>query len=185
MASESDISPNTRISEERVHVDLEVKDPHLIFSSVWSQLEEEKGREAMRFPRELILLGGAPGAGKGTNTPFIMGVRGLTCEPIVVSSLLDSPEAKRIKDAGGMVGDRQVVEILFRKMLEPEYRNGVILDGFPRRASLRSAQKMRLEPNLPAPSGQLFRHLLNRCNVVVQIAIRSTMFRDTCCDRRS
>jgi len=132
MASESDFSPNTRISEEHVHVDLEVKDPHLIFSSVWSQLEEEKGREAMRFPRELILLGGAPGAGKGTNTPFIMGVRGLTCEPIVVSSLLDSPEAKRIKNAGGMVGDRQVIEILFRKLLEPEVQDGVILDGFPR-----------------------------------------------------
>ena len=132
MASESVITLPAMNSEKPAHVDLEVKDPHLIFNSVWNQLEEEKGREAMRFPRELILLGGAPGAGKGTNTPFIMEVRGLTCEPIVVSSLLDSPEAKRIKDAGGMVGDRQVVEILFRKMLEPEYRNGVILDGFPR-----------------------------------------------------
>ncbi len=132
MASESVIALPAMNSEKPVHVDLEVKDPHLIFNSVWNQLEEEKGREAMRFPRELILLGGAPGAGKGTNTPFIMEGRGLTCEPIVVSSLLDSPEAKRIKDAGGMVGDRQVVEILFRKMLEPAYQDGVILDGFPR-----------------------------------------------------
>jgi adenylate kinase len=132
MASKSVVPPPAGNSEKHVHVDLEVKDPHLIFNSVWNQLEQEKGREAMRFPRELILLGGAPGAGKGTNTPFIMEVRGLTCEPIVVSSLLDSPEAKRIKNVGGMVGDRQVVEILFRKMLEPEYQDGAILDGFPR-----------------------------------------------------
>src|SRR5258708_19458573 len=31
-----------------------------------------------------------------------------------------------------MVGDREVVGILFRKLLEPEYKNGALLDGFPR-----------------------------------------------------
>ena len=115
-----------------VHLDLEVKDPQLIFNTVWATLESEHGPEGMRFPRELILLGGAPGAGKGTNTPFIMQVRGLTCEPIVVSSLLDNPEARKIKNTGGMVGDREVVEIVFRKLLEPAFRDGAILDGFPR-----------------------------------------------------
>jgi adenylate kinase len=113
-------------------LDLEVKDAQIIFSSVWRTLEEEFGRDRLRFPKELILLGGAPGAGKGTNTPFIMKVRGLTCPPIVVSALLDSPEAQRIKNAGGMVGDREVVEILFRKLLEAEFADGAILDGFPR-----------------------------------------------------
>ena len=58
--------------------------------------------------------------------------RGLTCPPIVVSSLLDSPEARRIKDAGMMVGDREVIGILLRELLKPEYRDGCILDGFPR-----------------------------------------------------
>jgi len=113
-------------------LDLEVKDAQIIFSSIWRKLEDELGRDNLRFPKELILLGGAPGAGKGTNTPFMMKVRGLTCQPIVVSSLLDSPEARRIKDGGGMVGDREVVEILLRKLLEPEFADGAILDGFPR-----------------------------------------------------
>ena len=45
--------------------DLEVKDALLIFNSVWDELEAERGREHMRFPKELILLGGAPGSGKG------------------------------------------------------------------------------------------------------------------------
>lgn len=114
------------------HQDLEIKDPAVIFSQVWADLEAEYGRDNLRFPKEIILLGGAPGSGKGTNTPFIMKVRGLTCPPIVVSSLLDSPEAKRIKDAGGMVGDRVVMGILLRKLLEPDYTDGAIIDGFPR-----------------------------------------------------
>jgi adenylate kinase len=112
--------------------DLEIKDAQLIFNAVWQALELEVGREHLRFPKEIILLGGAPGSGKGTNTSFILKARGLTCEPIVVSALLDSPEAKRIKDAGGMVGDREVIGLLLSRLLEPQYRDGVILDGFPR-----------------------------------------------------
>ena len=112
--------------------DLEIKDAQLIFNHVWKQLENDYGRERLRFPKELILLGGAPGAGKGTNTDFIRELRGITAQPIVVSQLLDSPEARKLKTQGGMVGDREVVGILFRKLLEPEQQNGAILDGFPR-----------------------------------------------------
>ena len=112
--------------------DLEIKDAHLIFGSVWRDLEADFGRANLRFPKEIILLGGAPGAGKGTNTAFITKARGLTCEPVVISALLDSPEARTLKNAGNMVGDREVVSLLLRQLLRPEYRDGVILDGFPR-----------------------------------------------------
>jgi len=37
-----------------------------------------------------------------------------------------------LKDAGNMVGDRDVVALLLRELLRPEYHDGVILDGFPR-----------------------------------------------------
>jgi len=112
--------------------DLEIKDAQLIFSSVWQRLEEEYGRENLRFPKEIILLGGAPGSGKGTNTAFITQARGLTCPPIVISALLDSPEAKSLKDGGNMVGDREVVGLLLRRLLRNDYHDGAILDGFPR-----------------------------------------------------
>lgn len=112
--------------------DLEIKDSTLIFRDVWAKLKAEFGRENLRFPKEIILLGGAPGAGKGTNTEFILKARGLTCPPIVVSELLDSEEARKIKDAGMMVGDREVIGILLRELLKPQYRDGCILDGFPR-----------------------------------------------------
>ena len=112
--------------------DLEIKDAQVIFKTVWSDLEEEIGHENLRFPKELILLGGAPGSGKGTHTRFITDSRGLTCPPIVVSDLLNTPEAQRIKDSGQMVGDKEVIGIMLRKLLEPEFRDGALLDGFPR-----------------------------------------------------
>ena len=112
--------------------DLEIKDAQLIFESVWQELVAEFGRENLRFPKEIILLGGAPGAGKGTNTAFITKTRGITCPPIIISALLDSPEARALKDAGNMVGDREVVGLVLRCLLRKEYQHGVILDGFPR-----------------------------------------------------
>ena len=113
-------------------LDLEIKDAVVIFNGAWYTLEEEFGESNLRFPKELILLGGAPGAGKGTHTEFIINARGLTCPPIVVSQLLTTPEAERIKASGQMVGDRQVVEIILRELLKPEYGDGAVLDGFPR-----------------------------------------------------
>ncbi len=113
-------------------VDLEIKDAKVIFSTVWKSLEDELGHKNLRFPKELILLGGAPGSGKGTHTRFITQTRGLTCPPVVISNLLTSPEAQKIKDQGLMVGDTEVMGLLLRELLLPEYRDGVILDGFPR-----------------------------------------------------
>lgn len=112
--------------------DLEVKDAQIIFNSVWSKLEEELGEENLRFPKEIFWLNGAPGAGKGTNTNFIMQYRDLTAPPLVVSSLLQSPEARKRIDAGLLVGDREVIEIMLRKLMEPIYQSGAVVDGFPR-----------------------------------------------------
>lgn len=123
--------PNSTPGKQK-SVDLEVKDAQLIFASVWEMLEDEIGHKNLRFPKELILLGGAPGAGKGTQTNFLMQARGLTCPPIVVSDLLVTPEAQRIKNEGGMVGDKEVIGILLRELLKEEYRDGAVLDGFPR-----------------------------------------------------
>ena len=116
----------------RPPLDLEIKDAQLIFKNIWGSLLERLGRENLRFPKEFILLGGAPGAGKGTQTQFIMKARGLTCPPIVVSDLLTTPAAHKIKDRGQLVGDTDVISILLHELLKPEYRDGALLDGFPR-----------------------------------------------------
>ena len=115
-----------------VNPDLEIKDAQLIFNRVWRELEKELGREQLHFPKELILLGGAPGSGKGTNTAFIRQVRGISAPPIVISELLNSPDAKKIKAGGGMVGDEEVLRLLLRELLKPQFRDSAVLDGFPR-----------------------------------------------------
>jgi len=112
--------------------DLEIKNAQLIFSAVWAELLERHGRDNLRFPREFIWLGGAPGGGKGTNTPFIADTRGITAPPIVISDLLISPQAVAIKNVGKMVGDREVLGLLLDALLQPNCRDGVIVDGFPR-----------------------------------------------------
>lgn len=157
------VSPPSSVSV--APADLEIKDAQFIFNTVWSELEAEFGRDNLRFPKEVILLGGAPGAGKGTNTTFIMRARGLTCEPVVISSLLTGPEAQRIKDAGGMVGDREVVGILLRKLLEKQYVNGAVVDGFPRtRAQVECLKLLFMKMNqlhreyAQTPLGVHFRH---------------------------
>ena len=37
-----------------------------------------------------------------------------------------------IKNAGQMVGDREVIGLLLEELLDPQYQEGVIVDGFPR-----------------------------------------------------
>lgn len=112
--------------------DLEIKDAQLIFNSVWQKLERKHGRENLRFPKELIWLNGAPGSGKGTHTKFIMNFRDLTDGPVVVSDLLTSPQARKMKDAGNMVGDTEVLTLVLNELLDPRYQSGTVVDGFPR-----------------------------------------------------
>ncbi len=131
MTSSNDFAPPAVAPTAR-RSDLEIKDAQLIFDAVWRELEREVGQDHLRFPKEIILLGGAPGSGKGTNTAFIAQVRGLTCQPVLISALLNSPEARTLKNAGNMVGDREVVGLVLRALLHREYQDGVILDGFPR-----------------------------------------------------
>jgi len=119
--------------KKNTHIeDLEVKDAQIIFNSVWQNLIDEFGSENLRFPKEIFWLNGAPGAGKGTNTNFIMQYRNLTAPPIVVSSLLNTPDAIKKKDAGMLVGDREVIDIMMRTLLDPIYKTGAVVDGFPR-----------------------------------------------------
>lgn len=153
--------------------ELEIKDAPLIFEQVWNRLVQERGIEEMVFPKEIMWLGGAPGSGKGTNTPFILRERGLTAAPIVVSDLLNGPEVRAIKAHGGLVGDREVIEVLLRKLLEPEYRTGVVVDGFPRTRVQADAVKLLYDRCMllrsrywGTPTGMRFRRPLFRLTVL-------------------
>eukprot|EP01137_Pigoraptor_chileana_P009374 Opistho-2@57507 len=88
----------------------------------------------MTFPKEIIWLNGAPGSGKGTNTPFILKARGISAAPLVMSDLLKTPEFQTLIDRGEMIGDVHVVGALFRTLLQEQYQLGALVDGFPRTA---------------------------------------------------
>lgn len=109
-----------------------IQDPNLIFNRVWENLSKKYGLESLCFPREIIFLMGAPGSGKGTNTPFILRERGITANALVMSDLLCTPEAEEIKKRAGLVSDYMVVELLLDKLLLAQYQLGVVVDGFPR-----------------------------------------------------
>lgn len=69
------------------------------------------------MPRELVFLLGAPGSGKGVNTPHILRTRGLT-KSFHVSRLLEAfPGSRRLIDAGEMVPDALVCGLLLEALL--------------------------------------------------------------------
>ena len=110
-----------------------VQAPEMIFQLAWRTLALSSGGEdRVRLPREIMFLGGAPGAGKGTMTPYIMRERGLETEPITMSALLNSPAAKKIIDEGGLVSDMEVFSIILDELSSPGHAEGCLVDGFPR-----------------------------------------------------
>ena len=113
--------------------ELEIKDAQIIFNTIWQKILDDAGGEKnLHFPKETVWLNGAPGAGKGTHTRFIMECRDLTAPPIVVSNLLKSPDSRKMIDAGLLVGDREVLGLVFLELLKDDYQSGAIVDGFPR-----------------------------------------------------
>ncbi|NRA40265.1 MAG: nucleoside monophosphate kinase, partial [Planctomycetes bacterium] len=111
---------------------LDLRNAQKIFQEAIDTIVHDLGSvEKLVFPKEIMWLGGAPGAGKGTNTPFINRERGLSATPIVMSDLLDSQEMRDIKNAGHLIGDAESVLALLRELLKPRYETGVVVDGFP------------------------------------------------------
>ena len=69
------------------------------------------------------------------NADDLIGLKdGIACRIVRVAdiSTIDCVYRRAVKLRGAMVGDREVVGILLRKLLEPEQQNGALLDGFPR-----------------------------------------------------
>lgn len=86
----------------------------------------------------LILLG-APGAGKGTQADLIShhyGIPQISTGVILREEIAkDSDLGRKVKDvieSGNLVPDQDVLEIVKRRLQQPDCKNGYILDGFPR-----------------------------------------------------
>ena len=96
--------------------------------------------------RKLVILG-APGAGKGACSSRISERLGIpqisTGELLRKERTIDSDlgmKAKEYMDSGELVPDNIVIELLEKRLAEPDCQNGFILDGFPR--TLEQAQEL-------------------------------------------
>lgn len=86
-----------------------------------------------------LILFGPPGAGKGTQAEKIeshYNIPHLSTGNIFRYNIKNETDlgkkVKSILDAGELVPDEIVVDLVVDELQKPEYKNGYILDGFPR-----------------------------------------------------
>ena len=87
---------------------------------------------------KLVLLG-APGAGKGTQAELLcekLNIPTISTGNILRAAMKNgTPVGQKVKvymDAGQLVPDELIIDIVLERISEPDCVNGYILDGFPR-----------------------------------------------------
>jgi len=86
-----------------------------------------------------IVLLGAPGSGKGTQAKKLMADRNIpqiSTGDMLRAAVADGsgcgPEVKELIDAGNLVPDDMMLDIIRDRLKEADAKDGFILDGFPR-----------------------------------------------------
>lgn len=87
----------------------------------------------------MLILLGAPGAGKGTQAELIcqrLHIPAISTGNILREALKSGTElgqkTKTFMDAGNLVPDDVVIDMLKERIAQPDCKDGFILDGFPR-----------------------------------------------------
>ena len=128
-----------------------------------------------------IVLLGAPGAGKGTQAQKLVGDFGFAhistgdlLRAAVKAGTKLGDKAKSYMDAGQLVPDRLVVDLVTERLNDDDARRGFILDGFPRN----TAQAVTLDSALSDLGRELNAALL--IDVSPEVIVRRLSSRRTC-----
>ena len=86
-----------------------------------------------------IILLGAPGAGKGTQSNYIsktLGIPQISTGDMLRSAVKAATplgiEAKKVMDAGKLISDDIIIGLVKERLAEPDCAKGCLFDGFPR-----------------------------------------------------
>ena len=128
-----------------------------------------------------IVLLGAPGAGKGTQAAKLVdefGFAHVSTVDILRAAVKNGTElglkAKSYMDAGDLVPDQLIIDLMNERFQQPDCAEGVLLDGFPRTIPQAKALKVMLNErgtdvsvmlNLQVDEEELVKRLLERGKV--------------------
>lgn len=130
-----------------------------------------------------IVLLGAPGAGKGTQAQRLVadyGVAHISTGDLLRAAVKAQSElgvaAKKYMDAGELVPDQLVIDLVKERLAADDAQKGFILDGFPRNTT----QAVTLDTELAAMRRELDGALL--VDVPAEVIIDRLSSRRTCRD---
>ena len=125
-----------------------------------------------------IVLLGAPGSGKGTQSQRLVqrfGIPQISTGDLLRSAVSRGTElgrkAKSVMEAGKLVDDDIVLGMIQERLVEPDVARGFILDGFPRNIALAEAldrllaglgKPLTAVVQMDVPNAELTRHIAGR-----------------------
>jgi adenylate kinase len=134
-------------------------------------------RENRRYVMDIILLG-PPGSGKGTQAKMIADkykVKHVSTGDILRENVRNGTplgvEAKKYMDAGKLVPDTLLIDIIKDRLAKPDVKAGWMLDGFPRTMPQAEAldkilpalgQKIDVVLNIDVPDQELIKRVTGR-----------------------
>ncbi len=150
-----------------------------------------------------IIMLGAPGTGKGTIAGILaenLGIPQISTGDIFRKNIKEGTELGKLADSyiskGQLVPDDVTVQIVVDRLNEPDAKNGVILDGFPRTVVQadklkqilnEKGEKVDITINLTTPEDEIIERIVNRrvcsnqnCKAVYNIVLNPPKVEGIC-----
>lgn len=125
-----------------------------------------------------IIMLGAPGTGKGTTAGILseeLGIPQISTGDIFRANIKEGTELGKLAESyiskGQLVPDEVTIKIVEDRLKQPDTKNGVILDGFPRTVVqaetlkemlAKKGEKIDIVINLETPEEEIIERIVNR-----------------------